>query len=130
MRHVIFILFYPNEQRGGGCAARLFILLVFPVQQTTIRIGHRVKSFFRVGNKYAECENSLHRHPSDLRRNVTKWVVIQDYRVFCLCIVSCPYMVINVSVQDNGGSLPDIFLLTQVPIFVWFDGNIILLLPS
>ena len=30
MRHVIFILFSSNEQRGGGCAARLFILLIFP----------------------------------------------------------------------------------------------------
>ena len=37
-------------------------------------------------------------------------------------------MVINVIVQHNGGFLPDILLLTQAPIFVWFDGNIILLL--
>ena len=28
-------------------------------------------------------------------------------------------MVINVSVQYNGGFLPGILLLTQVPIFVW-----------
>ena len=39
-------------------------------------------------------------------------------------------MVINISVQYNRGFLPDIILLTQAPIFVWFDGNIILLLPS
>ena len=39
-------------------------------------------------------------------------------------------MVINVIVQYNGGFLPDILLLTQAPIFVWFDGNIVLLLPS
>ena len=35
-------------------------------------------------------------------------------------------MAINVTtVQDNGGFLPDILLLTQVPTFVWFDGIII-----
>ena len=38
-------------------------------------------------------------------------------------------MVINLSVQYNGGFLTDILLLTQAPIFLWFDGNIILLLP-
>ena len=43
-------------------------------------------------------------------------------------LVWCPCMVINVIVQHNGGFLPDILLLTQAPIFVWFDGNIILLL--
>ena len=31
----------------GGCATRLFIFIIFPVQQTTSGIGHRV---------YAECE--------------------------------------------------------------------------
>ena len=31
----------------------------------------------------------------------------------------------NVIVQYNGGFLPDILLLTQAPIFVWFDGTII-----
>ena len=34
-------------------------------------------------------------------------------------------MGINVSVQCNGGFLPDSLLLTQAPIFVWFDGTII-----
>ena len=35
-------------------------------------------------------------------------------------------MTINVIVvQYNGGSLPAILLLTQAPIFVWFDGIII-----
>ena len=34
-------------------------------------------------------------------------------------------MAINVFVQYNGGFLPDILLLTQAPIFVWFDGTII-----
>ena len=33
-------------------------------------------------------------------------------------------MAINVFVQYNGGFLPDILLLTQAPIFVWFDGTI------
>ena len=33
-------------------------------------------------------------------------------------------MVINSNVQYNGGFLPDILLLTQDPIVVWFDGII------
>ena len=28
------------------------------------------------------------------------------------CLFWCPYMMINVSVQDNGGFLPEIILLT------------------
>ena len=31
----------------------------------------------------------------------------------------------NVVVQYNGGFLPDILLLIQAPIFVWFDGTTI-----
>ena len=42
---------------GGGYAARFLFCSLFPVQQTTSGIGHRVKQFFRVGNQYAECEN-------------------------------------------------------------------------
>ena len=34
-------------------------------------------------------------------------------------------MAINVIVQYNGGFLPDILLLTQAPIVVWFHGTII-----
>ena len=34
-------------------------------------------------------------------------------------------MVINVIVQYNGGFLLDILMLTQAPIFVWFDGTMI-----
>ena len=34
-------------------------------------------------------------------------------------------MVINVSLQYNGGYLPDIFAVDPTPIFVWFDGTII-----
>ena len=32
-------------------------------------------------------------------------------------------MAINVIVQYNDRSLPDNLLLTQAPIFVWFDNN-------
>ena len=32
-------------------------------------------------------------------------------------------MAISVIVQYNDGFSPDILLLTQVPIFVWFDGT-------
>ena len=38
---------------------------------------------------------------------------VQYYTMFCLVFVWCPCMAINVSVQYNGGLLPDIILLTQ-----------------
>ena len=42
---------------GGVYAARLYYFrFIFPVQQTTSEIGHRVKKFSRVGTPYAECE--------------------------------------------------------------------------
>ena len=34
-------------------------------------------------------------------------------------------MAMNVIVRYNGGFLPDILLWTQAPIFVWFDGTIV-----
>ena len=34
-------------------------------------------------------------------------------------------MAINVIVHYNGGFVPDILLLTQALVFVWFDGTII-----
>ena len=54
-----FYLFSPNEQCGGwggGMLPDFFFCSLFPVQQTTSGIGHRVKLFFRVGNQCAECE--------------------------------------------------------------------------
>ena len=40
MRHVIFIVFPPNEQRGGGAALPDFLLCsLCSVQQTIIRAG-------------------------------------------------------------------------------------------
>ena len=42
-----------------------------------------------------------------------------------VCVVWCPCMAMNVIEQYNGGFLPDILLLTQALIFVWFDGTII-----
>ena len=40
-------------------------------------------------------------------------LLVQKYCIItCLLLFSCPYMLINVSVQCNGGLLPDIILLT------------------
>ena len=42
------------------------------------------------------------------------YIIRFDGVLFCLrCFFWCPYMAINVSVQYNGGLLPDIILLTQ-----------------
>ena len=48
MRHEIFIFIFSERAAsvgggGGGGAARLFICSLFPVQQTTSGIGHRIK---------------------------------------------------------------------------------------
>ena len=63
MRHVISILFPPNEQRGeggeGGALPDFLFCSLFPVQQTTSGIGHRIKKQFfglATNNQYAECE--------------------------------------------------------------------------
>ena len=57
MRRVIFILFYflRTSSVGGGLPDFL-LFIFFPVQQTTSGIGHREKSFIRVGNQNAESE--------------------------------------------------------------------------
>ena len=51
---------HPSLKLQSGISAVLcqtFIFYLFPVQQTTIGIGyHPVKSFFRAGNQYVECE--------------------------------------------------------------------------
>ena len=52
-------------------------------------------------------------------------LLTMHYRVFMFCYDRWLCMVINISVQYNGGFLPDIILLTQAPILVWFDGTII-----
>ena len=44
-----------------------FFCSLFPVQQTTSGIGHRVKRFFRVGNQYAECEKQQQQQSSFFR---------------------------------------------------------------
>ena len=41
MRHMIFILFYPNEQHGRGRALPDFLFCSL-IQQTTSRFDHRV----------------------------------------------------------------------------------------
>ena len=50
--------------------------------------------------------------PSDPIPNVTKLSCIQAHRVFSRCFAWCPCKAINVSVQCNGGFLPDMTLLT------------------
>ena len=39
-------------------------------------------------------------------------LLAQKYSIISLLLFWCPYVVINVSVQCNGGLLPDIILLT------------------
>ena len=59
-RHVdasreLYDFFFERAARGGGALPHLLCCSLFPVQQTTSGIGHRVKSLFRVGNQYAKC---------------------------------------------------------------------------
>ena len=57
MRHVIFILFSPNEQRGGALPDFL-VVFFFPRSADHERDWPpcKVVLIFRVGNQYAECE--------------------------------------------------------------------------
>ena len=40
---------------------------------------------------------------------------------FVIVVFSCPCMAINLNIQYNGEFLPDILMLTQGLIVVWFD---------
>ena len=65
MRHVIFILFSPNEQRGGGRGVRCQTFPLcspFSVQQTTSGIGHRVKLFFGLANNTLNVRNNYNKN--------------------------------------------------------------------
>ena len=56
---------HPSLKLQSGISVVLcqtFLFYLFPVQQTTIGIGHPVKSFFRVGNQYVECEKQQQQH--------------------------------------------------------------------
>ena len=50
---------------GGDMLPDFFFCSLFPVQRTTSGIVHRVKSFFRVGNLYAECEKQQQQQQQD-----------------------------------------------------------------
>ena len=54
MRHIIFILFYPNGQRGGELPD--FLVCSFPCSADHELDWPPCKVVFRVGNQYAECE--------------------------------------------------------------------------
>ena len=95
----------PNSQARMG-TGNIFIL---PVQQlTTSRIGNLTRLILTL-----PCYNS-----SDTIRSWTKCKKIELYsvqahRVFCLYLVVCPCMAINVSVQpfNGAGFLLDMILL-------------------
>ena len=55
MRHVVFILFYPNEQRAGG-GGGVLPDFSFPCSADHEWDWPPCKVVFRVGNQYAECE--------------------------------------------------------------------------
>ena len=74
------------------------------------------------------CDHGFER--SDLCAEIIIIIIIIVFLVVWLFGV--PALAINAIVQYNGGLLPDILLLNQAPICVWFDGIIIyyvLLLP-
>ena len=87
--NVLTFFFPPNwgMLRRSRCV-QIFI-------QTTIGQSSGITSTL-----YLLLVDPLHRHPSVLRRNVTKWAVIQAYyRLFGFGFVWCPYMAINVIVH-------------------------------
>ena len=111
---------------GGGVALPDFLLCpLFPVQQiTSSGIGHRVKYFFRVGNQYDDDGGLLPDILLLTQATIFVWfdgtLIVYyyyplNYVLHCLlvCYVWWLCMAINVSVQYNGGLLPDIIVLTQ-----------------
>ena len=83
-------------------------IFIFAVQLTTSRIGNLTRLILTL----TMCDDHTYIpvYTVVLRPNVTKLSSIQARRVFCFCFVWCPCMAINVSVQYNGGFLPDIIL--------------------
>ena len=73
---------------GGGMLPDFLFCSLFPVQQTTSGTG--------------------------LSQYIITTTMFDDVRqCFCFAVFWCPCMAINVSVQYDGGLLPDIILLTQ-----------------
>ena len=54
MRHVIFILFPPNKQRGGGGGELPNFLFMFSFSCSAIHQWDWSSIFFRFGNQYTE----------------------------------------------------------------------------
>ena len=75
-------IFSPNEQcrGGGGYAAIIFFCSLFPVQQTTNGIGHRVKygSFFGLATNTLIIRNSNNSEGGSCLRNLWRAWRIQD----------------------------------------------------
>ena len=66
------------------------------------------------GAVYLDYEDSHHHGPSVLVSIIgLDSSLLFDDVLFCLPFCWCPCMAINVSVQYDGGFLPDIILLTQ-----------------
>ena len=73
--------------------------------------------YFQVNNGvvYLDYEDSHHHGPLLCSFQLLYWILslLFDDVLFCLPFCWCPCMAINVSVQYDGGFLPDIMLLTQ-----------------
>ena len=61
-----------------------------------------IPGFFRAGSQYAECEKD------QILCLMVYYIIVS---VLFLLFFWCPCMAINVSVQCNGGLLPDIILV-------------------
>ena len=57
----------------------LLFCSLFPVQQTTSGIGHRVKYFFRVGNQYVDCEKQQQQKAATCHANSTVQQAASNY---------------------------------------------------
>ena len=66
-----------------------FFRSLFPVQQTTSGIGHRVKVVFRVGNQYAECEKQQQKFLPDIilltQCYLHRGTCLNAMKRFCIC---------------------------------------------
>ena len=126
MRRVIFFvlfLFSPNEQRaggGGGERCQTFFFFFFPCSADHERDWPPCKVVFSgLATNALKMRNSNNNNKKGLRLHsvCNSILLLLCLMMYCNILSSlffwCPCMVINVSVQYNGGLLTDIILLTQ-----------------
>ena len=81
----------------------------------SIATRHRIKVVdgYQIMAPFADGSVAWEMNPHLIEPSLARMSLLFDDVLFCLPFCWCPCMAINVSVQYDGGFLPDIILLTQ-----------------